>query len=139
MALCLDASVAVAAFMPDPSRREAQDFVAASISRGERLVAPPLLLAETTSVLRRYVHLGTLQHDEAVAALQDLLASPLHLNDRPHIYPRALELARRLGHGRAYDVQYLAVAEMESCPIVTLDRGLHESARTLGIASRLIA
>ena len=139
MAFCLDASVAVAAFMPNPARRQAQDFVAETLGRGEQFVAPPLLLAETTSVLRRYVHLGTLQHEQAVAALQDLLASPLRVDGRPHIYARALDLARRLGHGRAYDVQYLAVAEMENCPVVTLDRGLHESAQALGIASRLIA
>jgi len=138
MAFCLDASVAVAAFMPNPARRQAQDFVAETLGRGEQFVAPPLLLAETTSVLRRYVHLGTLQHEQAVAALQDLLASPLRVDGRPHIYARALDLARRLGHGRAYDVQYLVVADLEGCPIITLDGGLYRSALTLGIDAHLL-
>ena len=101
-------------------------------------MAPPLLFAETTSVLRRHVHRGAIEHGEAVGALRDLLAMGIAIIDEPDLYLRALELARRLGHGRAHDVQYLAVAQMETCPIVTLDRGLYESARALNIAARLI-
>ncbi len=101
-------------------------------------MGPPLLLAEVTSVLRRYVYLGEIEHQEAVNALQDLLAIPITIVHESDLYPRALELAHRLGHARAYDVQYLAVAELQGCPVVTLDRGLYESAQALGIAARLL-
>ena len=139
MALCVDASVAIAAHLPHPSGPAARQLLADALVAGERLVAPPLLFAETTSVLRRHVHLRAIEHEDATAALDELFALPWSIVQEPTVYLRALDLARRLGHGRAYDVQYLAVAEMENCPVVTLDRGLHESAQVLGIASRLIA
>ena len=138
MALCLDASAAIEAILPRPARPVVRRFLLDSISTGERLVAPPLLLAETTSVLRRYVHLGEIEHREAVTALQDLLALPIAIIRGPNIYLRALELAHRLGHARAYDVQYLAVADLEGCPIITLDGDLYRSALTLGIDAHLL-
>ena len=138
MPFCLDASAAIAAVLPHPASAAAADFLEDSLSRGERLVAPPLLYAETTSVLRRHVHIGAIQHHEAVIGLEDLLAIPITLVGDSTVYLRALDFARHLGHAKAYDVQYLAVASVQDCPVVTLDRGLHESAHTLGIASRLI-
>jgi predicted nucleic acid-binding protein len=89
-------------------------------------------------VLRRYVHLGGVLRGGG-RALGSFLRLPISAVHGPEVYLRALDLARRLGHAKAYDVQYLAVAQIQDCAVVTVDRGLHESARTLGIASRLIA
>lgn len=139
MTLCLDASLVLAALLPLPSSLSAKQLLSAGMRSEEPLVAPPLLYAETTSVLRRHVHIGVIHHQEAVTALQDLFALPISPVHDARIHLRALELARRLGHAKAYDVQYLAVAELRDCPIVTLDRGLHESARTLGIPARLLS
>jgi predicted nucleic acid-binding protein len=139
MALCLDASVVVPALLPRPSSPVAAEFVRERASQGERFVAPPLVFAESTSVLRRYVHFGEIEHQEAVVALGDLVAMPITIVHDPEMYLRALELARRLGQPKAYDVQYLAVAELQDCPVVTLDRGLYESARSLGIAAHLLS
>ncbi len=50
-----------------------------------------------------------------------------------------MEFAQRLGHAKAYDVQYLAVAEMENATLVTVDGGMYENSRVLGIAARLLA
>ena len=138
MAAALDASVVVAAFLPRERSEAAVEFLEERLQAGEQFVAPPLLYAETTSVLRRYVHRQRIRHDEAVIALQDLLAMPIRVVADSAVYLRALELAHRLGHARAYDVQYLAVAQMHDCPVVTLDRGLYESARALNIAAHLI-
>ena len=139
MALCVDASLAVAALLPQPDRHRARQLLLESLEADVRLVAPPLLFAEVTSVLRRHVHGGTLEQAQAVTALQGLLAMRITSIDRPEIYLRALDLAHQLGQARAYDVQYLAVAEIETCPVVTLDRGLYQSALRLGIAAQLIA
>ncbi len=138
MAWCLDASVAVAAIVASPQRPAARRFLLETLADDDPLVAPPLLLAETTAVLRRFVHTQAILHQDALAALSDLLDMPIRVVQRPAVYLNALELAQKLGQGRAYDVQYLAVAQMEDCPVVTLDRGLYESARTLGIATRLL-
>ncbi len=101
-------------------------------------MAPPLLYAETTAVLRRYVHLDRIEHQEAIAALRDLFALPLTVIHNPDLYLRALELARRLGQPKAYDVQYLAVAQLEDSTLVTLDRDLYRNALTLGVDAQLL-
>lgn len=135
---CVDASVAIEGLLELPKSAQANAFWNETLESNTRLLAPALLYAETTAVLRLYVHRRHIDHDYAKAALQDLLLLPIEVTLAPEVYILALELARRLGHARAYDVQYLAVAQLNDCPVVTLDRGLYESARTLGIAARLI-
>lgn len=105
---------------------------------GERLVAPPLLLAESTSVLRRYVFTEALEHAEAVAALRLLLGMPIEIEENAVVYQDALDFANRLGHAKGYDTQYLAVARLHDCPVVTCDRGLATVAQTLKLKARLL-
>ena len=135
MALCLDASAAVAILLPHPDRQRVRDALLENAPEGSEIVAPPLLFAEVTSVLRRHVYRQAITQDEAVIALRDLFSLPVRAVDEPSVYLLALELARRLGHARAYDVQYLAVAQMEHCAVLTLDRGMYEGARVLGIGA----
>jgi len=137
--LCLDASAAIAAILPRPERPRVRRFLLDGLAHRERLVAPPLLFAETTSVLRRHVHLGAIHHQEAVDSLRGLLALPITVIDASTVYLRALDLARRLGERNAYDVQYLAVAQFENSTLVTLDRDLYRNALTLGVDARLLA
>ena len=139
MTFCVDASAVIPLLLPLPTSPNVRQFWVDALDSDAHLVAPPLVFAETTSVIRRYVYLGTLLHEEAAAALRYLLRLPISAVHSPDVYLRALDLARRLGHAKAYDVQYLAVAQIQECPIVTVDRGLHEAARTLGVATRLVA
>ncbi len=139
MPLCLDASAAIAAVLPRPERPRVRQLLLDSLAHRERLVAPPLLYAETTSVLRRHVYLGAIDHQEAVDSLRGLLALPISVVDASIVYLHALELARRLGERNAYDVQYLAVAQFENSTLLTLDRDLYRNALTLGVDARLLA
>ena len=138
MPLCLDASAALAALLPRHSSDAAERLVRDTVDVGDRFVVPPLLFAEATSVLRRYAHIGAINRGEASGALQDLFSLPIELVHGPEVYLCALDLAHRLGHAKAHDVQYLAVAQMKDCTLLTLDSGLYESARSLSIAARLI-
>ncbi len=139
MAFCLDASLVLNWLLPQRSSAAVSDFLQTCLRGDEQLVAPPLLFAEVTSVIRRQEHAGALLAEEADAALMGFLAlavSPVHARE---VYLLALNFARRLGHARAYDVQYLAVAQLQDCPVATLDRGMYEGARSLGIAARFPA
>lgn len=138
MAVCIDASAVIPFLLPLPSTDQVDAFWGSRLAN-ERLVAPALLFAEVTSVVRRYVHLGEVSHEEAVSGLTRLLRLPVATVHAPSVYLRALELAKRLGHMRAYDVQYLAVAEMERCAVATLDRGMYQNALRLGLQALLIA
>ncbi len=139
MPFCLDASVVLNWLLPQRQTQAVQEFIVDCLRKGERLVAPPLLFSESTSVLRRYVHGGVLLHDEAAAALSDLLALPLATVHQPLVYFRALEFARLLGHAKAYDVQYVAVADVQRATLVTADSGMYHGALRLGVSANLLA
>lgn len=138
MAFCIDASALIPWLIPLPASAQVNPFWIQTIREQNPLVAPPLLFAEVTSVLRRHVHLGIVLPQEAILALQELFGIPISVVQSPDVYLRALEFASRLGQARAYDAQYLAVAEIHGCTIVTMDRGLYQSARTLGLEARLL-
>jgi predicted nucleic acid-binding protein len=135
---CIDASAVLAWLIPQRSTSEVRRFWAEALEGDQRLVAPYLLFAETTSVLRRYVHQGVILPEEAAAALRGFLRVPISATHSGDIYLRALELAGALGQAKAYDVQYLAVAESQDATVVTLDQGMYKSSRRIGIPARLM-
>ena len=139
MAYCLDASVVLNWLLPQRSTQAVHEFIVDCLRKRERLLAPPLLFSESTSVLRRYVYNGALLNDEAAAALRDLLALPLSTVHQPQVYLSALRLAQILGHAKAYDVQYVAVADNQQATLATCDRGMYQSALSLGISAQLLA
>jgi predicted nucleic acid-binding protein len=101
----------------------------------DQLIAAPILLAETTSIIRREVFDRHISHDNAAAKLEQFLGLPLQVIESTNQYIRALELARQFQHRKAYDMQHLAVAESEEATLVTFDRGLRHAAREIGIPS----
>ncbi len=113
-------------------------FFADCLRRQNPLLAPPLLFAESTSVLRRFAFLAEISHEEATTALEDLFALPIAVVHRREVYIRAFDFARRLGQRRAYDVQYMAVADLENATIVTADGGMYNSCLVLGVPAHLL-
>jgi predicted nucleic acid-binding protein len=76
-----------------------------------------------------------LEHELGMRRLHILLNLPIRIVDSRVQYSRdsrAIELARQFQHRRAYDMQHLAVAEMELAELATLDRGLH-AASEIGV------
>ncbi|HSR30541.1 MAG TPA: type II toxin-antitoxin system VapC family toxin [Anaerolineae bacterium] len=49
-----------------------------------------------------------------------------------HLHERALRWADRLGHSKAYDAHYLALAEQEGIELWTADRRLANGAQQAG-------
>lgn len=139
MAVCPDASFVLAWFVPTGPSRAASDIWRQLLRRSEPLIAPPLLYAEVTSVLRRYAASGALTGADTLAAIRHLFRIPIAVSHSQSVYERALELAERLGQSRAYDSQYMAVADLDGCALFTLDQGLYNSAQRMGITARLIA
>jgi len=135
---CIDASAVLAWLIPAQRTRVIEETWTRLI-RGEDLIsAPPLLYAECTSVLREQVG-ETLTHEDALATVEDLFSLPVDAPTERRLYTRALELAERFQRRKAYDMQYLAVAELHGAELLTLDRGLFDAASQLGVPVRLLA
>ena len=117
MTQVVDASVLVAALVDDG---EDGRWSEVSIGR-DALVAPELLLVESSNILRRFERAGIISNIEANAAHGDLLRLDVELFPFAPFAERVWALR---GDLTGYDAWYVAVAERFECPLLTLDRKL---------------
>lgn len=117
MTFVVDASVLVAALVD-----QGKDglWAESAIGAGE-LIAPELLAAETSNILRRLERAKIISAMEANAAHSDLLRLDIDLFPYAPFAGRIWELRSNL---TSYDAWYVAVAEAFDCPLLTLDRKL---------------
>jgi predicted nucleic acid-binding protein len=86
---------------------------------GAKLIAPALVMFETSNIIRRLELAGVVSADQAAQAHVDLMELPIELWPYDLLGWRVWELRRNLS---SYDASYVAVAEMVAAPLVTLDR-----------------
>jgi predicted nucleic acid-binding protein len=120
--LVVDASVAVAASFG------AAGF--AGISDPD-LFAPGLMWSEARSVLHEMQWRGELSAEGAKAARQHLERAPVRRRQPAELGRRAWKVADDLGWARTYDAEYVALALILGCPLVTVDARLRKGAARL--------
>ncbi|MCB0054627.1 MAG: type II toxin-antitoxin system VapC family toxin [Caldilinea sp.] len=132
--IVVDASTVIAALLPTLAPVDTLDLFTAWRRTDTAILAPPLLLAECTSAIRRYVHSGLLADEEAATALADLAALDVEIVPDTHARCRAAYVwAGRLGQARAYDGFYCALAEEVAARLYSGDRWLANTGRQLGV------
>lgn len=130
----IDAGVAVGALFPTLAPVDTLGRFVAWRQAGAIILAPPLLPAECTSVIRRYVYTKLLTAHEALVALGDLAAlDVIVVPDTAARCQAAYDWATRLGQARTYDGFYLALAQDLAAPLYTGDKRLANGARQLGV------
>ena len=131
--MVVDAGVVLALVLPLPFSEQASVAIHSLRAAGEELYAPALLEYEVCSALRRAVARGII--DEAAAGKALSLIESVHIHPitpASSLHARALTWATRLQHSKAYDGQYLALAEQMRCELLTADERLARGARSLG-------
>lgn len=134
---CFDASFILTWLIPERRTPPLQQRWLAFSSQDE-ILAPHLLLAECTSVLREYVYRGRLSQSSAQQLIKALCQMPIMFIHRPDIFTRGLQIAAELGWQKAYDALYIAIAELEHGELLTLDRGMYQAALRLSLPATLI-
>ncbi len=99
----------------------------------QALVAPPLMWSEARSSLHEAVWRGELREDAGVRALGRLESSPVEARTHPGVGFEAWRIADELGFVKTYDAEYLALASLLGCRLVTLDGRLRRGADRLGL------
>lgn len=135
MSVVVDANFVAALLFPLPHSARADGKRAAWTAAGERLAAPTLMEYEVCSTLRRAVIAGWVEAER----VPDLIAQVRRLDieivpPTTELHAAALRWAERLGRTRAYDAQYMAVAEEFRADLWTGDVKLFHRARQLGIS-----
>ena len=114
MRLVIDASAALAAFTAP---------MGASALQGYELFGPELLWSEFTAELHAALNRREISA-QAAANARDALDGRVERTDVRDVQRRAWAIADRLGRGRTYDAEYVAVAVALDCPLLTLDARL---------------
>jgi predicted nucleic acid-binding protein len=134
MSLIVDASILTATVLPLPYSDRANEKLNDWNQSGLELVAPILTQYEVVSAFRRAVRAGDLPGESAPASVQSILRLITRfVTPSLELHERALYWAERLRQSKAYDAQYLALAEQERAEFWTADERLYNNARQLGL------
>lgn len=98
----------------------------------EELVAPPLLWSEVTASLHQSMWRGVVTRDLAATALARLHDAPISPRRPAKLFAEAWQVAEELGWAKTYDAEYVALAKLLDCRLVTVD------GRLIRGASRII-
>lgn len=96
------------------------------------LIGPPLLWSEARSTLHLQATKGEIATERAEHLHERLLAAPIKRLDPPSLGEETWRIANELGWGRTYDAEYVAMAKLHNCQLVTLDNRLRRGADRLG-------
>jgi len=133
MSAVIDSNLIAAVFLPLPYSDQATQKIIAWKRAGAELLAPVLLEYEIAAILRKAVVARWLTTNLAVETIGEVLSLNVRcLSPTANLHERALRWADRLGHSKAYDAQYLALAEQEGIELWTADRRLANSAQQVG-------
>ncbi len=95
------------------------------------LIAPPLLWSHVTSLVNRAAWRGDLTRAVASAVLESFLRLPIQRRTPDDLYRVATEIATALGWAKTYDAEYVALARLEGCRLLTVDGRLKRGAAHL--------
>ena len=122
--VCIDASLVLHFVLPDERDLHTEALWQQWSTTGVSVIGPMLLYAEVTSVLRLRVATGRLRADEGEAAFTAFNALGIARVDRDDLHIRAWSLAQQFQTRRAYDMMYLALAQLEDLELWTGDERL---------------
>ena len=100
---------------------------------GEELVAPPFMWSEARSALHEAAWRGELASSDAESALQALETLPIGWRRPRRLGAAAWRLADEMGWAKTYDAEYLALASLLRCRVVTVDSRLRRGADRLDL------
>lgn len=123
MTLVVDATVTIA------SVGSADGFEALG---DEDLVAPALMWSEARSTLHLGLLNGKVSAAHAAVQHERLESCPVRRVDEPELGRAAWKIAEQFGWGRTYDAEYVALARILGCRLVTLDGPLRRGSDRLG-------
>ncbi|MDP9321643.1 MAG: type II toxin-antitoxin system VapC family toxin [Chloroflexota bacterium] len=123
LTLVVDASFTVRACLSEKAFR--------ALGR-QRLFAPPHMWAEVRSALHEAAYRGELGRDAARRALDQLADAPVAVSSPQGLGREAWRIADEFGWAKTHDAEYVALAKLLGCRLVTIDLALRRGTSRLG-------
>lgn len=95
---------------------------------GHELVAPPLLWSEVVSTLREHAWRTDISGEQASRSLDAFLAAQIRRRGPKRLAREAWWVAEELGWAKTYDAEYVALARLMGCRLLTRDERLRRGA-----------
>jgi predicted nucleic acid-binding protein len=137
--VCVDASLAIMWSIPAQRTPTAMNLLERWNKDNMDLIAPPLFNPEVTSAIRINVFFKNLTPEEGEEAFASFFDLNINTINHPELCRKAWVLAKQYNRPRTYDMQYLALAELEDCELWTADirlvnsvKGQNQRVRCLG-------
>lgn len=128
----LDASVTIAALLPEERTQEARVVLRTALNG---VLVPVLWHLEVGNILLRAERRGVIRADERVGHIADLSALPVTVDHEGTGYAWHATTVLALRHRLTlYDAAYLELAVRQRVPLATFDRALERAARAEGVA-----
>jgi predicted nucleic acid-binding protein len=99
---------------------------------GEDLLAPPLILSESLSALHEMQWRDEISDDMATLGLARRREMPIRIEQPADLSDEAWRIADEFGWAKTYDAEYVALAKLNGCRLVTVDGRLRRGAGRLG-------
>ncbi|MCJ7531878.1 MAG: type II toxin-antitoxin system VapC family toxin [Anaerolineales bacterium] len=138
LTVVIDANLTVRTVLPLGKGREIE-YIEKWHQAKTQILAPDLWYAESVSAIRRIMSLNLITAGEGYQAIKDLFALDVQVIPSDlRLCESAFKWAERLGHSKAYDSFYLALAEWLSAErqvlveLWTADERLVNRARQVG-------
>ena len=126
--VCVDASLPLQFLLGDTWSDASAVIWREWTEAGLEIAAPPLFRAEVTSVVRERVYRNEFSRAEGDAALSISLGWPVTISaESTNLQRRAFAFASQYNRPKAYDAQYLALAEILGCELWTADERLYNT------------
>ncbi len=126
--VCVDASLAIMWLFPERFTPSALAIRRSWLEEAVELIAPPVFRPEVTSAIRLVVYRGDVSLEDGGRALDRALNwQVLITEDSDDLQRQSYGIATKYGRPRAYDAQYLSVAQSEGCHFWTGDERLINS------------
>lgn len=131
MTVVVDANILIAFVVADePLHYQAKQLITFWHEAHIDLIAPRLFRSEITAVIRKAVYQQRITVEQGRILLKQVLAYPIEFYEDDGLLREAYELAVRFNRPRAYDSQYMALAERFDCEFWTADERLVNSTQS---------
>lgn len=134
MTVVVDSNIFVALFINLPYTNVATDNYQQWLINRERLIAPVLFEYEVVSIIQQLVYGKYLSKSEGNERMKDIFNCNISLiSTSTTLHQAALNWAQKLNQSKAYDAQYVALAEQENAQFWSADKRLINALQQQGI------